>query len=92
MSAIEATAEVFVTAFKSLKPRQREAVLERMLADDKLRLSPIMKDSLALEVRRHQPRKPFRWGKSFRCPNIAHDELATTRQLTNEFDAKDWQW
>jgi len=28
-----ATAEIFVTAFKSLKRRQREAVLERMLAD-----------------------------------------------------------
>jgi hypothetical protein len=58
MSAIEATAEVFVTAFKSLKPRQREAVLERMLADDEL--SADIADTLALEARRHQPRQPFR--------------------------------
>ncbi len=92
MSAIEATAEVFVTAFKSLKPRQREAVLERMLADDKLKLSVTMKESLALESRRHQPRKSFRWSGSFRRPSRARDELATTRQLTNEFDAKEWQW
>jgi hypothetical protein len=41
MSAIEATAEVFVTAFKSLKPRQHEAVLERMLADKELRIQRI---------------------------------------------------
>jgi len=58
MSAIEATAEVFVTAFKSLKPRQREAVLERMLADEEL--SADIADTLALEARRHQPRQPFR--------------------------------
>ncbi len=58
MSAAEATAEVFVTAFKSLKPRQREAVLERMLADKEL--SADLADTLALEARRHQPRQPFR--------------------------------
>jgi hypothetical protein len=58
MSAAEATAEVFVTAFKSLKPRQREAVLERMLADEEL--SADLADTLALESRRHQPRQPFR--------------------------------
>ena len=58
MSAAEATAEVFVTAFKSLKPRQREAVLERMLADKEL--SADLADTLALEARRRQPRQPFR--------------------------------
>jgi hypothetical protein len=58
MSAAEATAEVFVTAFKSLKPRQREAVLERMLADKEL--SADLADTLALEARRHQSRQPFR--------------------------------
>jgi len=92
MSAIEATAEVFVTAFKSLKPRQREVVLERMLADNKLKLSVIMADTLALEARRHQPRKSFRWNKAFRRPGLAQDELAATRQLANEFDAKEWRW
>ena len=58
MSAIEATAEVFVTAFKTLKPRQREAVLTRMLADEEL--SEDIADTLALEARRHQPRQSFR--------------------------------
>ena len=58
MSAIEATAEVFVTAFKSLKPRQREAVLTRMLTD--VELSEDIADMVALEARRHQPRQSFR--------------------------------
>ena len=58
MSATEATAEVFVTAFKSLKPRQREAVLERMLEDEDI--SSDIADTLALEARRHQLRQPFR--------------------------------
>jgi hypothetical protein len=58
MSAAQATAEVFVTAFKSLKRNQREAVLEKMLADEEL--SEDFADTLALEARRHQPRQPFR--------------------------------
>ena len=58
MSAAEATAEVFLTAFKSLKPRQREAVLERMLADEDI--SADIADTLTLESRRHQPRQSFR--------------------------------
>jgi hypothetical protein len=29
--------------------------------------------------------------KSFRHPRPASDDLAATRQLTNEFDAKEWQ-
>ena len=58
MSAIEAAAEVFVTAFKTLRPRQREAVLTRMLADEEL--SEDIADTLALEARRHQPRQSFR--------------------------------
>ena len=36
MSTTEATAEVLVTAFKSLKRREREAVLERLLLDKEL--------------------------------------------------------
>jgi hypothetical protein len=58
MSAAQATAEIFVTAFKSLKRREREAVFERLLADDEL--SEDITDTLALEARRHQPRQPFR--------------------------------
>jgi hypothetical protein len=58
MTAPDATAEVFVTAFKSLKRRRREAVLERMLADDEL--SEDWADTLALESRRREPRHSFR--------------------------------
>ena len=58
MSPAEATAEVFFTAFKSLKPRQREAVLERLLEDEEL--SGDFADTLTLESRRHQPHQPFR--------------------------------
>jgi hypothetical protein len=32
------------------------------------------------------------WAKSFRHPRPALDDLAATRQLTNEFDTKEWQW
>jgi hypothetical protein len=77
MSAAEATAEIFVTAFKTLKPRQRELVLERMLD---------------LETHRQPPRRSVQWSKGFRQPRFTRDELAATRQLTNEFDAKEWQW
>ena len=58
MSATEATAEIFVTAFKSLKPRQREAVLARMLEDKQL--SADIADTLTLESRRSHPRQSFR--------------------------------
>ena len=32
------------------------------------------------------------WSKSFRRPAPAKDDLAAARQITNTFDAKDWQW
>jgi hypothetical protein len=59
MSTAEATVEVFVTAYKSLKPREREAILARMLNDKEL--SEDIADTLALEARRQQPRQSFRW-------------------------------
>jgi hypothetical protein len=58
MNGDQATAEVFVTAFKSLKRPQREAVLERMLADAEL--SEDLADTLSLEARRREPRYSFR--------------------------------
>lgn len=58
MSVTEARAEVFLTAFKSLKRRERETVLARMLADQEL--SEDFMDTLALEARRKQPRQNFR--------------------------------
>ena len=41
-----------------------------------------------------RPRRKARanWAKSFRRPRPVSDELAATRQLTNDFDAKEWQW
>jgi hypothetical protein len=47
-----------VTAFKSLKRRERDAVVERMLADEDLREDLV--GTLALEARRHEPRSSFR--------------------------------
>ncbi len=37
MTVTEATAEVFFTAFKSLKSKEREAFLERVLSDSAIR-------------------------------------------------------
>jgi hypothetical protein len=41
-----------------------------------------------------RPRRKARvgWLKAFRRPRPASDDLAATRQLTNEFDVKEWQW
>jgi hypothetical protein len=58
MSATEATAEIFVTAFKALKPKEREAVWQRLVTDPKL--GEDLADTLALEARRRQPRESFR--------------------------------
>jgi hypothetical protein len=58
MSATEATAEIFVTAFKALKPKQREAVLQKLMEDAEL--ADDLADTVALEARRHQSRTPLR--------------------------------
>lgn len=41
-----------------------------------------------------RPRRMARanWSKSFRRPRAVPDELAATRRLTNDFEAKEWQW
>jgi hypothetical protein len=41
-----------------------------------------------------RPRRKARasWSKAFRRPRPTQDDLAATRQLSNEFDAKEWQW
>lgn len=58
MSATEATAEIFVTAFKALKRKEREAVLQKLVTDAEL--ANDLADSLALEARRDQTRTPLR--------------------------------
>jgi hypothetical protein len=41
-----------------------------------------------------RPRRKARanWSKGFRHPRRHRDDLAPVRQLTNEFDAKEWEW
>jgi hypothetical protein len=58
VSATEATAEVFVTAFKALKRKERDAVLRKLVADAEL--ADDLADTLALEARRSQPRTSLR--------------------------------
>lgn len=58
MGATEGTAEIFVTAFKALKPKQREAFLQKLVADAEL--ADDLADTLALEARRHQAHTPLR--------------------------------
>ncbi len=57
MSSTEATAEVFVTAFKALKPKQRAAVMERLFTDK--RLAEEAADTLLVERRRTEPARPL---------------------------------
>jgi len=56
--ATEATAEIFVTAFKALKRKEREAVLQKLVTDAEL--ADDLADTLALEARRDQPHTPLR--------------------------------
>ncbi|MBI3852344.1 MAG: hypothetical protein HY298_18975 [Verrucomicrobia bacterium] len=41
-----------------------------------------------------RPRRKARanWAKAFRRPLRSTDDLASIRELTNEFDRKDWEW
>lgn len=41
-----------------------------------------------------RPRRKARanWAKTFRRPRLVKDDLVEARQLTNEFDKKEWQW
>jgi len=41
-----------------------------------------------------RPRRKARaqWAKAFRHSPQPTDDLAATRQLTNEFDHKEWEW
>ncbi len=58
MSATEATAEIFMTAFKALKRKERDAVLQKLVSDAEL--ADDLADSLALEARPDQPHTPLR--------------------------------
>jgi hypothetical protein len=78
MSATEATAEIFVTAFKALKRKEREAVLQKLVADAEL--ADDLADRLALEAVRHQSHGPLRdvlRGFEFACELASRASLAT---------------
>jgi hypothetical protein len=32
------------------------------------------------------------WGKAFRHPHQAKEDLDSVRQVTNEFDVNEWEW
>ncbi len=51
-----------------------------------LQLSP---DGLLLRPRR---KARAAWAKAFRESSRPADELAATREVTNEFDREEWKW
>lgn len=53
MTTIEATSEVFLTAFRSLPKKAREAVVEKMLSDKEI-LEDVI-DAVIIEQRRKEP-------------------------------------
>jgi hypothetical protein len=62
MTASQATAEVFFTAFKTLPRREQEVILTRIVRDRKLHrvLENLSSDRLAIEQERDPPSKPLR--------------------------------
>ena len=53
MTSIEATSEVFLTAFRALPKKAREAVVEKMLSDEEF-LEDLV-DTVIIEQRRKEP-------------------------------------
>ena len=58
MTEAEATAEVFWTALKALSRKEQQAVLRRVVQDEKLRHDLI--DLSVIEERRLEPARPLR--------------------------------
>lgn len=57
MTEVEATAEVFWTAFKVLPKAEQQAILRRLVQDQKL--SRDILDLSLIEERRSEPARPF---------------------------------
>ena len=53
MTNVEATSEVFLTAFRSLPKKAREAVVEKMLSDKEF-MEDLL-DTVIIEQRRKEP-------------------------------------
>ncbi len=61
MTVQQATAEVFLTAFKGLPRREQEAILARIARDRRLRgVLEDVSDILAAEEERAKPSRPLR--------------------------------
>ncbi|HZY41068.1 MAG TPA: hypothetical protein VFF59_03620 [Anaerolineae bacterium] len=58
MTQVEATAEVFWTALKALSRNEQQAVLRRVVQDEKLRHDLI--DLAVIEERSTEPARPLR--------------------------------
>ena len=58
MTKTQATGEVFWTAFQALRPNEKQAVLERLLKDKRLRQD--LQDLATIASRKHEAARPFR--------------------------------
>ncbi len=57
MTTIDATSEVFMTAFRALPKKAREAVVDKMLRDREFRED--LMDAATVEQRRKEPSRPL---------------------------------
>lgn len=61
MTVQQATAEVFLTAFKALSRQEQEVILSRIASDRRFRrLLEDISDLLAIEKERDKPSRPLR--------------------------------
>ena len=58
MTPTEATAEVFLTALRSLSRKERQAILDGIASDDEMREDLL--DLALLEQRADEPARPFK--------------------------------
>jgi hypothetical protein len=57
MKTTDATSEVFMTAFRALPKKVREAVVDKMLSDKEFRED--LMDAAIIEQRRKEPSRPL---------------------------------
>ena len=57
MTKVQATAEVFWTAFRAMSAQERNSFLERLISDKRLREDLL--DAALIEERRQEPRRPL---------------------------------
>jgi hypothetical protein len=71
MTKTQATGEVFWTAFQALRPGEKQAVLERLLKDKKLRRD--LQDLAIIASRKNEPARPFRRSPRFAVGSRLND-------------------